>query len=175
MSDTAFYASLISQMSTWLSSSQKNNVFVWYNLWCFRICHLAYCTWSSLRWEEGRDYKERASPSSILQRDRVWLPFHCGMVIYNNDLRVSEKVKVLLPKLPNMVFSTFFHFGATLFKHGIPCLWSIDTCISRTGAARVPEPQEIIRPRLHCRGGHEASTFFIYLQAVLWTQESLFV
>lgn len=61
----------------------------------------------------------------------------------------------------------FFTSEPLLFKHGIPCLWSIDTCISRTGAVRVPEPQGIIRPRLHCRGGHEASTLFIYLQAVL--------
>lgn len=54
-----------------------------------------------------------------------------------------------------------------LFKHGMPCLNNV--CISWTGAVRVPEPQEIIRPSLHCRGGHEASTFFIYLQAFLWT------
>lgn len=60
-------------------------------------------------------------------------------------------------------FSAHFFTSEPLLpkhKHGIPCLWSIGTCVSWTGVVRVPDPQEIIRPNLHCRGGHKASHLF---------------
>lgn len=110
-------------------------------------------------------YRIGTSLFSMLNRDRVWLPFHCGMVISRKDWRVSKKVRALLQNSLTW-FSAHSSTPEPLLpkhEHRSPCLWSINPCVSKTAALQVPEPHRMrIKPRLYCRAGHDPS-FLPYL------------